>query len=175
MDTPFNIRRKKRNTSHIQCGNQSPLWHGWRIKTIFDDLASFLVDGLGFTANSYEVCDVNKAINGKQFAISWHVDNLKLSHNDATLVTSIITLLNDTYGNIIPLSISWGEIHEYLGMPLDFSITEDVKITMYDQIDNIIKELPSIYKSGIGSATTSPSHLYIVQGPCEDNELLTDK
>ena len=60
-------------------------------------------------------------------------------------------------------------------MPLDFSITEDVKITMYDQIDNIIKELPSIYKSGIGSATTSPSHLYIVQGPCEDNELLTDK
>ena len=60
-------------------------------------------------------------------------------------------------------------------MTLDFSVKEDVQITMYDQIDNIINESPEIYKSGIGPATASPSNLYSVQKPCEDNKMLTYK
>ena len=42
-------------------------------------------------------------------------------------------------------SISQGRFHEYLGIICDFNIKEDVMITMYDKIDNIIEEAPKMY------------------------------
>jgi hypothetical protein len=35
----------------------------------------------GFKANSYDSFVVNKMVNGKQLALEWHVDNLKISQN----------------------------------------------------------------------------------------------
>jgi hypothetical protein len=46
----------------------------------WENLSSFLIDELGFTANPYDKCVVNKMIKGKQCTIIWHVDDLKLSH-----------------------------------------------------------------------------------------------
>jgi len=34
----------------------------------------------GFTLNLYDKCVANKIIEGKQCTITWHVDELKLSH-----------------------------------------------------------------------------------------------
>jgi hypothetical protein len=47
----------------------------------------------GFELNPYDPCVANKVINGKQFTINWHVDDLKLSHVDAKVVDDTITWL----------------------------------------------------------------------------------
>jgi hypothetical protein len=41
----------------------------------------------GFEMNPYDVCCMNKEINGKQCTIVWHVDDLKISHVSAKVVT----------------------------------------------------------------------------------------
>lgn len=59
-------------------------------------------------------------------------------------------------------------------MTFDFTKKGEVDITMYDQADDIIDNAPAIYKTGVGSATASPTNLYTVRMPCEGNELLSD-
>jgi hypothetical protein len=55
----------------------------------------------GFEINPYDFCVANKIINGKQCTIAWHVDDLKISHVAAKAVTSVINLLDATYGQEI--------------------------------------------------------------------------
>ena len=38
------------------------------------------LEAKGFKTNPYDPCVANKEINGSQFTIVWHVDDLKLSH-----------------------------------------------------------------------------------------------
>ena len=47
----------------------------------------------GFMMNPYKPCVLNKMINGKQFITVSHIDDLKLSHDDDTVVTMIIKKL----------------------------------------------------------------------------------
>jgi hypothetical protein len=49
-------------------------------------LSSYLSEH-GFEMNLYDVCCRNKMIEGKQCTIVWHVDDLKISHVDAKVVT----------------------------------------------------------------------------------------
>lgn len=101
-------------------------------KLFYESLCSLLIDELKFKKNPYDSCVVNKTSNGKQCTIVFHVDDLKISHKDETVVTSIIKELNDRYGDIMPLSISRGKVHEYLGMTLEFTTADKLIITMYD-------------------------------------------
>jgi hypothetical protein len=61
-------------------------------------------------------------INGKQCTILWHVDNLKISHVDPSVVKSVIELLQSEFGKEAPLTITRGKVHKYLGMTIDYSI-----------------------------------------------------
>ena len=110
-------------------------------------------------------------INGKQCTILWHVDNLKISHEDPAVVTDIIRRLNDKYGKITPMVSTRGKIHEYLGMTIDFSDVGKVKITMYDYVDEMINKLPT---EMIGeSSTPAASHLFKIRDNDDVNRLLT--
>lgn len=68
----------------------------------------------------------------------------------------------------MPLTISRGKVHEYLGMIFDYTNTGEVKITQYQFVNQIITKVPEIYKAGVGMATTAPSNLYEVRA--NDNE-----
>merc|ERR1740139_1190611 len=48
--------------------------------------------------NSYDECIVNKTVDGKQCTNVWHVDDLKISHVNESVVTSIIDALDYKYG-----------------------------------------------------------------------------
>ena len=52
----------------------------------------------GFKTNPYDCCVANKSINGKQCTIGWHVDDLKISHEDPKVVTTILGLIYGRYG-----------------------------------------------------------------------------
>ena len=74
--------------------------------------------------NPYDVCCMNKEINGKQYTIVWHVDDLKLSHMEVDVVTSVIKIIEKDFAKHKPLTVQRGLLHDYLGMTIDFSIKE---------------------------------------------------
>ena len=68
-------------------------------RLFFDNLSSTLSD-MGFTPNPYDICVTNKIINDTQCTITWHVDDLKISHKDPTVVSNIIKEIEKVYGEM---------------------------------------------------------------------------
>ncbi|MGL4352274.1 MAG: Ty1/Copia family ribonuclease HI, partial [Plesiomonas shigelloides] len=68
------------------------------------------------------------------------------------------------------LSITRGKIHDYLGMRIDYSEARKVKITMFNYIEKMLKDLPDDMD---GSAVSpAPNHLFQVN---TENPVLLDK
>jgi hypothetical protein len=44
----------------------------------------------GFEINPYDPCMADKIIKGEQFTMTWHFDNIKMSHKDSNEVTKVI-------------------------------------------------------------------------------------
>jgi hypothetical protein len=54
----------------------------------------------GFKLNSYDPCIANRMVNGTQLTVSWHVDDLKVSHKDSKAVDEFLEWVQKTYGTI---------------------------------------------------------------------------
>jgi hypothetical protein len=114
----------------------------------------------------------NKIINGKQCTIVWHVDDLKISHVDPKVNTTILNLLDAKYGQEIvagkraPLTINRGKKHGYLGMILDYSEAGYVKINMCANLQKILEEMPE----DMDGTANSPAadHLFQIVDGIED-------
>ena len=72
---------------------------------------------MGFEVNPYDPCVANKTINGSQMTVAWHVDGLKISHKESTVVTQFICALGGIYGD--KLSVTRCQIYLYRGMDFD--------------------------------------------------------
>ena len=81
-------------------------------------------------------------IDGKQSAMLWHVDDLKMSHVDAAAVTTAIGMIDEEFGKEAPITVTRGKAHDYLGMTLDCSKKGKVKIKMLDSIEKMLEDLP---------------------------------
>ena len=118
----------------------------------------------GFKRNEYDWCVVNKMINGKQCTILWHVDDLKISHVDPSVVSHVIDELNSVFGQEVvlgkraELTVSRGKVHEYLGMGIDYSTTGKVKINMTTYLKETLDELPEEF--GGTAVTPAANHLF---------------
>ena len=120
----------------------------------------------GFVSNPYDPCVANKTINGRQCTVLvWHVDDLKISHIDPEVVTSIIDLVAGEFGKEAPLTIHRGKVHEYLGMTIGFSDRKKVKLSMIDYVQTILDELP-VDMDGENS-TPAANFLFDVDEDCE--------
>ena len=69
----------------------------------------------------------------------------------------------------MPLLISCGKIHDYLGMVFGYTTDGEVSVHMYQYIEELIKNAPERYKVGLGSATPAPSNLYEVRDQSDDS------
>ena len=123
----------------------------------------FEVEDHGFTVNPYDPCVANKMINGKQMTVTWHVDDLKISHLDSNEVTKYIEHFKKIYGD--RMTIHCGKVHDYLGMDLDFSSAKTLKIGMIKYIKKIHEDFLEEIKSA--AATPAAEHLFTVR---EDNK-----
>jgi hypothetical protein len=115
----------------------------------------------GFVPNPYDSCVVNKEINGKQCTIVWHVDDLKISHVDLTVVEHVIDLMDQEFGKETPLTKSRGKVQDYLGMTFDFTNRGEVTIDMIDYIKTILAEMPDEMKGK--AATPAAAHLFTIR------------
>ena len=102
------------------------------------------LEGIGFKVNEYDPCVANRIVNGKQHTITWNVDNVKSSHQDAIVNDEFYNWLQKMYGDpkIAPVKATRGKIHNYLAMNLDFSKPGMVKVDMIKHIEEMIKEFP---------------------------------
>ena len=113
-------------------------------------ITEFLVKKLKFVLNPYDPCIANKMINGSQFTVVWHVDDLKVSHLDKNNeIRVFINLIKAKYEDekIGKVKVNCGTKHKYLGMDLDFSELGNIIVTMKDYIDNMLNEFNSEIKT----------------------------
>ena len=103
------------------------------------------LEEMGFMVNPYDPCVANKMVKGSQMTVTWHVDDLKISHKKEDEVTKFILGLAKIYGP--KLSIHRGKLHSYLGMDMDWSSPKRVKISMIKYLKAIIETFPELIKS----------------------------
>jgi hypothetical protein len=65
------------------------------------------------------------------------------------------------------MTVSRGKVHTYLGMKLDFTVKKQVKITMFDFLDEIITDFERIEPNNRGEkSSAAPSDLFKVDEDC---------
>ena len=57
------------------------------------------IEAYGFKVNFYDPCASNVDLNGHQITVTWHVDDLKVSHKDPFEVTNFAHYLSLQYGS----------------------------------------------------------------------------
>ncbi|KAI2499682.1 Reverse transcriptase (RNA-dependent DNA polymerase) [Fragilaria crotonensis] len=93
---------------------------------------------MGFVLNPYDKCVANCEIQGKQCTIAWYVDDMKISHEDPNVVTSIIEKLEGVFGK---MSVTRGASHVFLGMNITFNKrNRTAEIIMKDYLTEAIEE-----------------------------------
>ena len=116
----------------------------------------------GFEINPYDPCVANKLVNKRQMTVSWHVDDVKVSHVEHEVVTGFLEWTKITYGSIGEVKITRGKIHDYLGMKLDYSVPGRVTIDMVDYIELMVSGFPKEWLEGPKVASPWNDNLFRV-------------
>ena len=136
-----------------------------RAARLFWEKLSIVLTDWGFILNDYDTCVANKNIDGTQCTITWHVDDLKISHVKEEAVSMIINQLIKEFGQLGELSISRGKRHDYLGMYLDFSEPGVLQVDMTPYVATVLDDIP---QDMIGKALTpAAAHLFLINENCK--------
>ena len=73
---------------------------------------------MGFELNPCDLYAVSKIVNSSPYAITWHINNAKISHKDSDAVKSLIGDLERKFRKMP--SISYESECDFLGMKLKF-------------------------------------------------------
>ena len=137
-------------------------------RLFWQKLSKQLIDLCGFAPNKYDDCVVNRMINGHEMTVVWHVNDLKVSHIDTREVEKFVQQMEETFGKDTPLTVSHGQVHDYLGMTLDFHNKGEVHINMEHYIDMMIQDAPEEMEGT--SSMPAASHLFKINS--KDPQLL---
>jgi hypothetical protein len=102
----------------------------------------------GFEVNPYDPCVANKIVNKKQHTVTWHVDDVKASHEDPKVNDEFHVWLEQKYGDekIGQVKAVRGKRHDYLAMVLDYNIPGEVGIDMVAYVSDMVKDFPEDLK-----------------------------
>ena len=106
---------------------QKVLYGCLKIALLFYEKLVGDLDSYGFRINPYNLCVAKNMVGRKDLIVCWHVEDLKILCVDANEVKKMIQCLDSEYGE---MRGSRGKRHDYLGMWLDYSIPEEVGISM---------------------------------------------
>jgi hypothetical protein len=128
---------------------------------------------INFVINPYDPCVANKTIEGEQMTICFHVDDCKLSHRKTKVMDRMIKYLRQEYESIFEdgsgaMTVSRGKVHKYLGMTLDYTVRGQVKISMFDYVNEILTAFDKAEPEGAGTkSSAAPENLFKVDEDCE--------
>jgi hypothetical protein len=129
-----------------------------------DDLKSY---SSPFFIKPYNPCVTNATVSDNQMMVTWHVDDLKVSHIEPFQVTKFATYLATIHGN--GLVVHRGSVHNYLETDLNFSQPGIVQISMINYTTKVIYDFPQ--KITTTCATSAADHLFTVCNEKEANFL----
>ena len=110
------------------CVRSALLWY---------ELFSGTLKEMGFELNPYDPCIANKLIEGNQCTIAWYVDDNKISHVKESVVTAIITKIEEKFGK---MTVTRGKQHVFLGMNICFKENGTLSIGMKGYIEEAVAE-----------------------------------
>ena len=128
---------------------------------------------IGFEINPYDMCVANKVIDGLQMTIFFHVDECKLSHCERKANDSMIKSLCQEYESIFEdgsgkISVIQGNVCEYLGMNLYYTVRGQLSITMLSYIEEIINAFDKAYSKGeCTKSIVTPNNIFVVNKDCK--------
>ena len=129
-----------------------------RAARLFWEKLSSVLKSWGFEINPYDSCVANKTVKGKQLTVTWHIDDLKISHVDQAVVDQFVDDLKAEFGQLGEISVSEGKRHDYLGMFLDYNEDGVVQVDMRAYLSTILDDLPKEFKGKARSPAAK--HLY---------------
>ncbi len=90
--------------------------------------------------------------------ITWHVDDLKVSHNDPFQIAKFSSYLASIYGE--GLVVHCGKVHNYRGMDLNFANKGIAQISMITYTTKILTTFPKAITTSC--ATPAAGHLFTI-------------
>ena len=105
--------------------------------------------------------------------ICFHVNDCKLSHHESKVNDRIIEWLHQEYESIFEdgsgkMTVSRGKVHMYLGMTLDYTVHGQVKISMFDYVEEILTTFNKVEHNRAGTRiSAAPDNLFKVNKDCE--------
>ena len=156
MYHPHMVKEKGKPVIYVEL--LKALYGTLRAARLFWETLSGKLQEWGFAINPYDSCVANKEIEGQQCTITWHVNDLKISHVGEHVVRSVIQKIQDTLGQYSELSMHIGKKHDYLGMILDFTIPGTLEIDMSDYIRVILQDTPANLRGT--STVPAAKHLF---------------
>ena len=100
-----------------------------------------------------------------QQTVTWHVDDLKSSHVDAVVNNKFHSLLETIYGDnkIGIVKLKRGNVHEHLGMTLDYTYPGKIKIDMRDYVKKmVVNFLEELYHEDVVNPETQNYFMLIL-------------
>ena len=123
------------------CIESAPLWY---------NTYTSVLQKMGFELNRVDPCVANKVINGKQCTITWYVDDNKISHEDPSVVTDILSKMEALYPG---LTVSRGKKHKLLGMDIEFCDNGSLKIDTSEYVREAVED----FGEDVRKKVTSPA------------------
>ena len=78
------------------------------------------------------------------------------------VLDNFLQWIKDTYATIGEVKTTWGKIHEYLGIMLDYSVPGKVSIDMIDYIQSMVNNFPQEHLKGVQVASPWSKNLFKV-------------
>ena len=131
------------------------------------------IEKIGFTANPKDICVFNKTVDGTQCTIGVHVDDQMITCSSSDLLINTISRIKSMFKETTE---TYGKVHNYLGMTMDYSSRGFVKITMKNYLEEKLKEFNVLGNS----KTPSANNLFNINDmstllPKEEQELFHSK
>jgi hypothetical protein len=96
-------------------------------------------------------------INGSSCTLLFYVDDIYASHKDQSVLYDLLKVINDKFKtDTQDLSITRGVNHDYIGVNIDFSGKDHVRITQYDFLEDILDKT-SRYYGGMNGTSVTPA------------------
>jgi hypothetical protein len=107
------------------------------------------IEAIGFEVNPYDICVANQTVYRKQQTLTWHVDDLKLSHVNPKVNDEFAEWCETTYesNDLGQVVVVRGKIHDCLAMILDLTHGGALKSDMKYYIQGILDKFPFEVKS----------------------------
>ena len=107
---------------------------------------------MGFKLNPHGLCVANSIIEESQFAITWHVDDNKISHAKKHVVQMVISKMEERFGKMV---VSFVPEFDFIGMKLKFLEDRRLNADIRYCMRSVVEDFDESNLKGANTATNN--------------------